>query len=95
MDIGSVFKNAVMENKNIIKRTLENFWIKIKHIISGNIYNIINYNSDLYVKRSNICKKCDKKKKVAGVNYCGICGCPIRTLTRVKDEKCLMNKWNE
>nr|DAG89424.1 MAG TPA: Malignant T-cell-amplified sequence 1, Density-regulated, ribosome, zinc binding, tRNA [Crassvirales sp.] len=71
----------------------EKIWIKIKHIIKGNFYNICNKNNTLYNKRSTICNSCENLKIIANIKYCGICGCPIKTLTRVPEEKCHVNKW--
>ena len=51
--------------------------------------------------RIDICNKCEHKKnagveisgKVIGIDYCGICKCPIISKTRSMAERCPANKW--
>lgn len=85
-----MYVTKTIENvKDMFKRAL----IKIWHIIQGNIYNIFNRKKDLYLNRSKICLKCEMKKSFSKIDYCSVCGCPIKTLTRVSSEKCHLKKW--
>lgn len=74
-------------------RTMKDVLIKIKHIIIGNIYNLLGKNSRLYKKRIQICSKCDKKIILGWTYVCGECGCILSAKTRIPSEKCLLNKW--
>ena len=68
---------------------------KLKNIVLGWWFRITNSNYDLYKERIEICNSCDKKIKILGDDYCSACGCSLKAKCRVKDEKCLMDKWNE
>ena len=70
-------------------------WImgKLRNIILGWWYRITNSNYELYTSRMAICKNCDKKIVILGDDVCSECGCFLKAKCRVKDEKCLMNKW--
>ena len=72
---------------------MKNFILKIKNIIIGHLYNLFNINNKLYTSRYTYCKDCIYKEKVFGINYCSLCGCPLKDKLRVKDEHCLNGKW--
>ena len=66
---------------------------KIINIIIGHWYNLFNINSKLYMSRYAYCKNCKHKEKIFGINYCSLCGCPLKDKLRVEDEHCLNDKW--
>lgn len=66
----------------------------IKNIFVGWYNRIFNKNKDLYNKRMEICNTCDSKLCISSnFNICKECGCELSAKTRVKSEKCLLNKW--
>ena len=65
---------------------------KIINIIIGHLYNLFNINNKLYISRYTYCKDCIYKEKILGINYCSLCGCPLKDKLRVKDEHCLNDK---
>ena len=72
---------------------MKNFILKIKNIIIGHLYNLFNINNKLYTSRYTYCKDCIYKEKILGINYCSLCGCPLKDKLRVEDEHCLNGKW--
>lgn len=66
---------------------------KIINIITGHWYNLFNINNKLYMSRYTYCKNCKHKEKIFGINYCSLCGCPLKDKLRVADEKCLNGNW--
>ena len=66
---------------------------KIKNIIIGNWRNITGYEDEESKKRLEICNSCDKIITVHGSKKSGMCGCFIKAKTKVKSEKCELNKW--
>lgn len=73
-----------------------NIFIEIKHIIVGWWNWLFKKNTVLANKRLDICARCEKRIPLTkNEAYCDLCGCILSAKTRVKDEKCLMNKWNE
>lgn len=79
-----------MQLKNIIKNLLTKF----KHIILGTYYNMTNKKTEISYPRLQICKTCENNKiQLCFGNYCDICGCILKSKTRVIDEKCPVNKW--
>ena len=42
-------------------------------------------------KRYDICKSCDRFKKL--IKICEVCLCFMPTKTKLKDSKCPLNKW--
>ena len=73
---------------------LSNIFKKIQSILKGWYYKIFNKNSDLSRKRMAICKKCHSRVHIDIVgDICDECGCVLSAKTRVKDEKCELNKW--
>jgi len=66
---------------------------KIRNIFLGWWYRITGSNYELYKNRIKICNQCEHKVKMFGDYWCNQCGCELKAKTRVKDEKCLMNKW--
>ena len=44
-------------------------------------------------ERMLICNQCNDKN--IALNVCKLCGCFLPTKTRVKEEECPKNKWNE
>ena len=67
---------------------------KIKYILLGNWYNLRGINYELMKKRMDICNTCDKKVHLTkNVSLCSECGCILKAKTRIKDEDCLLGKW--
>lgn len=60
-------------------------------ILEGTIKNLFNENTQSSTDRLQICKKCDKLKK----GICTVCGCIVKSKTKVLTEYCPMNKWND
>ena len=51
-------------------------------------------NKKLSGERMEICNKCNEKTRITkNIYICGLCGCVLDSKTRVKDEKCELNKW--
>lgn len=71
------------------------FFKKIWHILIANLYyRPFNKNEYLYIKRYKLCNECEHKKDHAIIGeFCDLCGCPLKSKLRVKDEKCIINKW--
>lgn len=73
---------------------MENFVMKIKHIILGTYYNITNKRQDIAYPRLQTCSRCESNKVGFGFgNYCDICGCLLKSKTTVSDETCPIGKW--
>lgn len=66
---------------------------KIWNIIKGTYYNITKKEQDLATRRLEICNSCEHRKDFKLGDMCDLCGCILESKTRVKDEKCEMNKW--
>ena len=70
------------------------FSFEIINILKGNYNRIFNKETKLYNKRYKQCKGCPNKETIETIGeICGICGCPLQSKLRVKDEKCDLNKW--
>lgn len=61
---------------------------------------VVNINSDeakkLSEERLAICKKCPHSKDLFSrgwINYCDICGCMLKTKTRLASSKCPDGRW--
>ena len=63
-------------------------------IIKGNYYRLKNKNLILYLSRYQKCKRCKELENTLIGQVCGICGCPLKSKLRVKEETCKLNKWN-
>lgn len=73
-----------------------NVFIEIKHIIVGWYNWLFKKNNDLAKRRLSICANCESRVLLTKHEaICSECGCLLSAKSRVKDEKCLMNKWNE
>jgi hypothetical protein len=73
-------------------------WIKglLTHpftIIKGNLFRLFKRNNLLYKHRYIICIQCPNLEKTKIGEVCGLCGCPLKSKLRVKDEKCEINRW--
>lgn len=71
-------------------------WKMVKNIIVANLYyRPFKKNEYLYITRKKICDECPHKKysMLLGDEYCDLCGCPLKSKLRCKDEKCEINKW--
>lgn len=67
---------------------------KLYNILEGNIKRLLRIKPSYYQTRYDICMKCKDVDYVFGFgSYCKHCGCPIKSKTRSKSEKCLMGKW--
>ena len=66
---------------------------KLRNIILGWWFKITGSNYELYKKRMDICKECEHKTYILNDYWCSQCGCNLSAKCRVKEEKCLMNKW--
>lgn len=66
----------------------------IKNILIGWFNSIFDRNKKLSEERMEICNKCNEKTRITkNIYICGLCGCVLDSKTRVKDEKCELNKW--
>ena len=67
---------------------------KIINIIKGWYFNLFNKHEQLAIKRIAICKQCNSCVKIDMLgDICDECGCVLSAKARVKDEKCVLNKW--
>lgn len=67
--------------------TIINFTIAIiKHSLNG----FRNVDLDTYIKRIDVCNKCEHRNK----NICSICGCYISKKAWWESEKCPKKKWD-
>ena len=67
---------------------------KIINIIKGWYFNLFNKHEQLAIKRIAICKQCKSCVQVDMVgDICDECGCVLSAKARVRDEKCVLNKW--
>ena len=67
---------------------------KIINIIKGWWFNLFNKHEQLANERISICKACDSCVAIELVgDICDECGCVLSAKARVKDEKCILNKW--
>lgn len=63
-------------------------------ILKGTYYNYKKRNQLLAGKRLKICNECENKEEMPFIgDICGLCGCILESKTRLRNEKCLMNKW--
>ena len=67
--------------------------INIKHILIGWYNKIFLKEQDLANYRLDICKHCQHNVKFLGQDSCDLFGCLLDAKVRVRDEKCLINKW--
>lgn len=77
---------------------LLNKWVKgiLSHpfsIFKGNWFRITNQKKSLYNKRYEICRNCPEIENTPIGEVCGICGCPLKSKLRVKEEMCELDKW--
>jgi len=75
-------------------------WIKhifsaeLLHILKGNFNRLFSKEQRLYDSRYRICSSCSNREYISPIGeICGICGCPLQSKLRVKDEICNLNKW--
>jgi hypothetical protein len=67
---------------------------KFINIIKGWYFKLFNKNEKLAIKRISICNQCKSCVTIEMIgDICDECGCVISAKARVKDEKCLLNKW--
>lgn len=74
-------------------------WIKgvLTHpirIIKGHWYNYKDKNNKLYKIRYKHCNYCKEKEDSRIGELCGLCGCPLKSKLRIREEKCELNRWN-
>lgn len=74
-------------------------WIKgfINHpfrVIKGNWFRFKDKNTLLYIKRYRHCNFCNDKESSPIGEICGLCGCPLKSKLRIKEETCELNRWN-
>lgn len=66
----------------------------IKNIFIGWFNKLFKKNNELYERRIAICNQCDSKLQLTPKeSICKECGCVLSAKCRVKDEKCVLNKW--
>ena len=61
---------------------------KASHIVTGWTNYLFNRERYSVEKRLPICRACEKKEVEFGVDVCGICGCPLAGLVRVREKLC-------
>lgn len=70
------------------------FSSELLHIIKGNYNRLLHKKQSLFSSRYAICSKCSNRETYPPIGeMCGICGCPLQSKLRVKDETCALNKW--
>lgn len=79
--------------KNVFWENGKKIFIKIGHIIIGTFRNIFNIKKDYDKKRYEICKQCEFIDSSVLGEYCSKCGCLIKSKIKVKNEKCILEKW--
>lgn len=81
--------------KMVITKWIKRFLSKhIVQIIKGNLNRLLGRNLKLYNLRYFYCKDCRQKRYNSVIGeYCNICGCPLKSKLRAKDEHCDLNKW--
>ena len=65
--------------------------LRPKKIIEGITKDILGKNTEISDERLSICKACPNKKG----SVCGICKCVLTAKTKVLQEPCPVNKWND
>jgi len=50
---------------------------------------------DYHKQRLDICRSCDKKIQAPFFELCSLCGCVILFKTKLKNQRCPINKWVE
>lgn len=77
-----------------IKRIVKAIYTKPFSILKSICYNLFNQNQQLAEERLAICNKCDLRQFIfEDLAICGSCGCLLENKTRLKKEKCDLNKW--
>lgn len=72
------------------------FSAELLHILKGNYNRVFKKEQWLFDTRYRICSSCENRESVKPIGeICGICGCPLQSKLRVKDEKCDLNKWKQ
>lgn len=67
---------------------------KLINIIKGWYFNLFNKHEQLAIKRISICNHCKSRVTIEMLgDICDECGCVLSAKARVKDEKCVLNKW--
>lgn len=69
----------------------DNKKIRPERVVKGLAKMVINNNSEYSEDRIKICKACPQNKK----GICGLCGCILSAKTKVIEEHCPDNKWND
>lgn len=67
---------------------------KLINIIKGWYFHLFKKHEQLAIKRISICNKCNSRVTIEMLgDICDECGCVLSAKARVKDEKCVLNKW--
>lgn len=62
-------------------------------ILKGTWYRLKNKNHILYAKRYRHCRFCSEKIDSPVGELCDLCGCPLKSKLRIKEETCELNRW--
>lgn len=66
----------------------------IINIFKGWAYKLFHKNNEIYHERIKICNRCSSRLQISKrESICKECGCVLSAKNRVKDEKCILNKW--
>lgn len=63
------------------------------NVFKGNWFRLFNKNEKLYHARYQKCIFCQEHEQTPIGIVCGMCGCPLESKLRVKEEKCELDKW--
>lgn len=69
------------------------FFNWIRRVFTGWYNRFTGKEESLYQERMKICSSCKDKINIFGEETCSLCGCPLKSKNRVKDEKCLKGLW--
>ncbi len=69
------------------------FFKWVIRVITGWFNRFTGKEENLYKERMIFCNKCEDKITIFGEETCSLCGCPLKSKNRVKDEKCLKGLW--
>lgn len=78
---------------NLLKKWIHGILEHPINIIKGNWFRLTDKNDTLYYNRYKACMHCNEKEKTPIGIVCGLCGCPLNSKLRVKEETCELNKW--
>lgn len=76
---------------NFLINNMRSPWIV--RVLVGWFNRIFKREQTLANKRLAICNKCEYRKKIGRLHYCGLCYCELKAKCSSPEEKCLNDKW--